>query len=111
MPGRTVTEVDNVLSTTLTMNTQSLHLDGAFAAQHVMVQRLVNSHERQRAANLNRRQYTLTTLGWMVERRLSTRSRDIARIVAARRPWVQPGTGLVCSPASSRPMIEKQRRA
>ena len=26
-PGRTVTEADNVLFTTLTMNTQSLHLD------------------------------------------------------------------------------------
>jgi acyl dehydratase len=31
-PGRTVTEADNVLFTTLTMNTQSLHLDAAWAA-------------------------------------------------------------------------------
>ncbi|WP_308014881.1 MaoC family dehydratase [Nocardia coffeae] len=30
-PGRTVTEADNVLFTTLTMNTQALHLDAAFA--------------------------------------------------------------------------------
>lgn len=30
-PGRTVTESDNVLFTTLTMNTQALHLDAAFA--------------------------------------------------------------------------------
>ncbi|GAB6902430.1 MaoC family dehydratase [Kineosporia succinea] len=43
-PGRTVTEADNVLFTTLTMNTQSLHLDAAFAAtQEPFGQRLVNS--------------------------------------------------------------------
>ncbi len=43
-PGRTVTEADNVLFTTLTMNTQSLHLDAAFAAaQEPYHQRLVNS--------------------------------------------------------------------
>ena len=28
-PGRTITEADNVLFTTLTMNTQALHLDAA----------------------------------------------------------------------------------
>lgn len=32
-PGRTVTEADNVLFTTLTMNTQALHLDAAWSAQ------------------------------------------------------------------------------
>ncbi|KQX06619.1 MULTISPECIES: MaoC family dehydratase [unclassified Leifsonia] len=42
-PGRTVTEADNVLFTTLTMNTQALHLDAAFAAQEEFGQRLVNS--------------------------------------------------------------------
>jgi acyl dehydratase len=43
-PGRTVTEADNVLFTTLTMNTQALHLDAAFAdAQEPFRQRLVNS--------------------------------------------------------------------
>jgi acyl dehydratase len=42
-PGRTVTEADNVLFTTLTMNTQSLHLDSHFASSHEMGQRLVNS--------------------------------------------------------------------
>ena len=31
-PGRTATEADNVLFSTLTMNTQALHLDAAFAA-------------------------------------------------------------------------------
>lgn len=43
-PGRTATEADNVLFTTLTMNTQALHLDGAFAdAQEPFGQRLMNS--------------------------------------------------------------------
>ena len=40
---RTVTETDNVLFTTLTMNTQALHLDAAFAAETAFGQRLVNS--------------------------------------------------------------------
>ena len=44
-PGRTVTEADNVLFTTLTMNTQSLHLDAAWAAGRpgFRGERLVNS--------------------------------------------------------------------
>ncbi|MEI3843517.1 MULTISPECIES: MaoC family dehydratase [unclassified Microbacterium] len=43
-PGRTATEADNVLFTTLTMNTQALHLDAAFAAaQEPFGQRLMNS--------------------------------------------------------------------
>jgi len=42
-PGRTITEADNVLFTTLTMNTQALHLDAAYAASQPFGQRLVNS--------------------------------------------------------------------
>lgn len=42
-PGRTVTEADNVLFTTLTMNTQSLHLDAAWSATQPFGERLVNS--------------------------------------------------------------------
>lgn len=42
-PGRTVTEADNVLFTTMTMNTQSLHLDAAWAASTEFGERLVNS--------------------------------------------------------------------
>lgn len=42
-PGRTVTETDNVLFTTLTMNTQALHLDAAWSARQPFGQRLVNS--------------------------------------------------------------------
>jgi acyl dehydratase len=42
-PGRTLTEADNVLFTTLTMNTQALHLDAAWAGGTVFGERLVNS--------------------------------------------------------------------
>lgn len=43
-PGRTVTEADNVLFTTLTMNTQPLHLDAAASEQTgPFHERLVNS--------------------------------------------------------------------
>jgi len=42
-PGRTVTESDNVNFTTLTMNTQSLHLDAHWSAQQEFGQPLVNS--------------------------------------------------------------------
>ena len=43
-PGRTATEADNVLFTTLTMNTQALHLDAAFADAHAPFHaRLMNS--------------------------------------------------------------------
>lgn len=44
-PGRTITEADNVLFTTLTMNTQALHLDAAWSATQPGFdgERLVNS--------------------------------------------------------------------
>ncbi|MGG7510336.1 MaoC family dehydratase [Plantibacter sp. YIM 135249] len=42
-PGRTVTEADNVLFSTLTMNGQSLHLDAAWSATQPFGERLVNS--------------------------------------------------------------------
>ena len=44
-PGRTLTEADNVLFTTLTMNTQALHLDAAWSADESGFdgQRLINS--------------------------------------------------------------------
>lgn len=42
-PGRTATEADNVLFTTLTMNTQALHLDAVFAEDQEFGQRLMNS--------------------------------------------------------------------
>jgi len=40
---RTVTETDNLLFTTLTMNVQPLHLDREFAEQSMYGQRIVNS--------------------------------------------------------------------
>lgn len=42
-PGRTATEADNVLFSSLTMNTQALHLDAAFSATQPFGQRLINS--------------------------------------------------------------------
>lgn len=42
-PSRTVTETDNLLVTTLTMNTQPLHLDAEFAKQTEFGKPLVNS--------------------------------------------------------------------
>lgn len=42
-PGRTATESDNVIFTTLTMNTQALHLDAAFAETQEFGRRLMNS--------------------------------------------------------------------
>jgi len=42
-PGRTLTEADDVLFSTLTMNHQALHLDAAWAATQPFGQRLVNS--------------------------------------------------------------------
>ncbi len=42
-PGRTVTETDNVLFTTMTMNTQALHLDAAWSECQPFGQRLMNS--------------------------------------------------------------------
>lgn len=42
-PGRTITEADDVLFTTLSGNSQSLHLDEHFAASQPFGRRLVNS--------------------------------------------------------------------
>lgn len=42
-PGRTLTETDNVLFTTLTMNPQALHLDHDYAAKQPLGNTLVNS--------------------------------------------------------------------
>ena len=42
-PGRTATEADNVLFSSLTMNSQALHLDAAYAATQPFGQRLMNS--------------------------------------------------------------------
>ncbi len=42
-PGRTMTETDNLLFSTMTLNPQPLHLDAEFAAKSHFGQRLVNS--------------------------------------------------------------------
>lgn len=42
-PGRTATEADNVLFSSLTMNTQALHLDAAYSESQPFGRRLMNS--------------------------------------------------------------------
>ncbi|MER5619424.1 MaoC family dehydratase [Streptosporangium sp. NPDC005286] len=42
-PGRTITEADNVLFCSITLNAQSLHLDAVRSAESEFGQRLVNS--------------------------------------------------------------------
>ncbi len=42
-PGRTATEADNVLFSSLTMNSQALHLDAAYSESQPFGQRLMNS--------------------------------------------------------------------
>jgi acyl dehydratase len=42
-PGRTISEADNTLFSTLTMNPQALHLDAARSAEQEFGERLVNS--------------------------------------------------------------------
>ncbi len=42
-PGRTMTEYDNVLFSTVTMNPQALHLDAAYSATQPFGRQLVNS--------------------------------------------------------------------
>ena len=42
-PGRTITETDNLLFSTMTHNPQPLHLDEEFAKKAEFGQRLVNS--------------------------------------------------------------------
>ncbi|WP_324652687.1 MaoC family dehydratase [Georgenia sp. H159] len=42
-PGRTVTEADNVVFSTMTMNPQALHLDAAWSEASEFGERLVNS--------------------------------------------------------------------
>jgi acyl dehydratase len=42
-PGRTISEADNTLFSTMTMNPQALHLDAAFSAETEFGERLVNS--------------------------------------------------------------------
>jgi acyl dehydratase len=54
-PGRTVTEANNVLFTTLTMNTQALHLDAAWAGRcqcSGMPRRSCGGHRAKRSRRL-----------------------------------------------------------
>lgn len=62
-PGRTMTEADNVLFTTLTMNTQPLHLDRAWSETTEFGEPLVNSmHTLSTLIGLSVSQLTLGTI-------------------------------------------------
>ena len=62
-PGRTMTEADNVLFTTLTMNAQPLHLDAHWAESTEFGERLVNSmHTLSTMVGASVAQLTLGTI-------------------------------------------------
>ena len=62
-PGRTMTEADNVLFTTLTMNPQPLHLDAAWSESSEFGERLVNSmHTLATLVGLSVGQLTMNTI-------------------------------------------------
>ncbi|WP_072313374.1 MaoC family dehydratase [Agrococcus sp. Marseille-P2731] len=62
-PGRTMTETDNVLFTTLTMNPQPLHLDRAYAESTEFGEPLMNSmHTLATMVGLSVGQLTLNTI-------------------------------------------------
>ncbi|WP_144718282.1 MaoC family dehydratase [Agrococcus jejuensis] len=104
-PGRTMTEADNVLFTTLTMNTQSLHLDAAWAESTEFGERLVNSmHTLATLVGLSVAQLTQGTivanLGFgEVRFPAPVRHGDTlyaeTRIVDARPSSSRPGQGIV----------------
>lgn len=64
VPGRTMTEADNVLFSTLTMNHQALHLDEAWSAENALGgQRLMNSmHTLSTLVGLSVAQLTQSTI-------------------------------------------------
>ncbi len=99
-PGRTITEADNVLFTTLTMNTQALHLDAAFSeALPPFHQRLVNS------------MFTLSTLVGLSVAQL-TQARSSATWVSARSPFrSRSSTGTRCTPRPRSPTSGSPRAA
>ncbi|SDH99272.1 MaoC family dehydratase [Agrococcus jejuensis] len=104
-PGRTMTEADNVLFTTLTMNTQSLHLDAAWAESTEFGERLVNSmHTLSTLVGLSVAQLTQGTivanLGFgEVRFPAPVRHGDTlyaeTRVVDARPSSSRPGQGIV----------------
>src|SRR5687768_565466 len=62
-PGRTMTETDNVLFTTLTMNPQPLHLDRAYSETTEFGEPLMNSmHTLATMVGLSVGQLTLGTI-------------------------------------------------
>lgn len=104
-PGRTVSEADNVLFTTLTMNTQPLHLDAAWSATQDFGERLVNSmFTLSTMVGLSVSQLTLGTLvanlGFRDVRfpapvRLGDTLYAETLVTGARRSTSRPGEGVI----------------
>ena len=91
-PGRTVTEADNVIFTTLTMNTQPLHLDAVWSAEQTFGERLVNSlFTLSTLVGLSISQLTLGTLVANLGDTLYAES----LITGARPSKSRPGEGVV----------------
>lgn len=104
-PGRTMTETDNVMFTTLTMNTQPLHLDQAWSAGTEFGEPLMNSmHTLSTLVGLSVSQLTLNTivanLGFTeVSFPAPVRHGDTiyaeTRVLAKRTSKSRPGQGIV----------------
>lgn len=104
-PGRTVSEADNVFFTTLTMNTQPLHLDAAWSATQSFGERLVNSmFTLSTMVGLSVSQLTLGTLvanlGFRDVRfpapvRLGDTLYAETLVTGARRSTSRPGEGVI----------------
>lgn len=102
---RTVTETDNVLFNSLTMNVQPLHLDASFAAASLYGERIVNSiFTLGLVVGIPVAELTLgTTLGNLGFEEITfpapVRHGDTLRveseILAARASRSRPGTGIV----------------
>lgn len=104
-PARTVTETDNLLFSTLTMNPQPLHIDAAYSAGTHFGQRLVNSiFTLGLVVGLSVRDTTLgTTVGNLGFEKvefpnpvfLGDTIRAVTEVVAARESRSRPEWGIV----------------
>ena len=102
-PGRTVTETDNLLVTTLTMNPQPLHLDAEFAKTTEWGRPLVNSmFTLALIVGLSVGDTTLgTTVGNLGFEKIATRSRSRRRSSKHGDRSRGPAAGSCCSSTSA----------
>lgn len=104
-PGRTVSAAENSIFTTLTMNTQSLHLDEAWCSGHEFGTRVVNSLLTMSiVVGLSVSQLTLGTIVANLEFRSAKFLRPVypddtlyaeSRVVDKRLSTTRPGSGIV----------------